>query len=221
MLRSEGQAALTASAAQEAKRLGFVARSALKLKEIQERFDVVPCGGAVLDLGCSPGAWLQVACLALGPVGGGRVLGVDLKETTPPSRHCDARVSVIRADARTLNSTHLGTSSFHCVLSDMCPDTTGCSSTDAARSAALAHTALALALGLDEQQDGEATLPHGGVLRPGGALVVKLLEGPGGARGELQALCKPRFARVAWVRPKATRSESREVYLVALGRRAS
>jgi hypothetical protein len=86
----------------------------------------------------------------------------------------------------------------------MCPDTTGAASTDAARSATLAHAALALALGddadgeeevEDAEEEGSGAPPRvreRGVLLPGGALVVKLLEGPGGARQELQALCKVR-----------------------------
>jgi 23S rRNA U2552 (ribose-2'-O)-methylase RlmE/FtsJ len=214
---------------QEAKRLGFVARSALKLQEIQDKHRVIRAGGAVLDLGCSPGAWLQVACRALGPLaGGGRVLGIDLKPVASPSSltHCDARVSALRGDVRQLTPAalrQLHATGFAAVLSDMCPDTTGAVSTDAARSAALAHAAVALALGddvdgdVDEGDEEGARRDEGGarergVLLPGGALVVKLLEGPGGARQELQALCKARAialyrgsneARLAMCAPQA------------------
>ncbi len=115
----------------------------------------------------------------------------------------------------------------------MAPDTTGAASTDAARSSALAHLAVSLALGVhDVEEAAEAqrsdssgrssvSSPPFGVLRPGGALVVKLLEGPGHARASLTALCRPRFAKVLWARPSATRPESREVFLVALGRRGT
>lgn len=59
---------------------GYVARSAYKLLEIQQKHKLIPRGGRVLDLGCHPGAWLQVACQALGPASaGGVVVGVDLK----------------------------------------------------------------------------------------------------------------------------------------------
>lgn len=59
-------------------RLGYAARSAFKLQEIQKRFNVIPKGGSVLDLGCHPGAWLQVVCQSLGPshaggAGGGAI----------------------------------------------------------------------------------------------------------------------------------------------------
>ena len=63
--------------AREAKKLGYAARSALKLKEIQDRFGVMRAGDAVLDLGCHPGAWTQVASER----GAGSVVGVDLTTT--------------------------------------------------------------------------------------------------------------------------------------------
>ena len=166
-----------------------------------------------------------------------------------PTLHCDGRVRALRGDALSLTPSALRALSprgFSAVLSDMCPDTTGAASTDAARSARLAHAALALALGDEAEAEAEGEGSESGVLRPGGALVLKLLEGPGGARQELAALCKARacavcvralssradaplrvarfalqgrFARVAWVRPRATRAESRETFLVATGRR--
>ncbi|CAI5537586.1 unnamed protein product, partial [Closterium sp. Naga37s-1] len=88
----------------EARRLGYVARSAFKLQEVQRRHAVIKRGGAVLDLGCCPGAWLQVACQALGPIAqGGCVIGVDIQRTSVPQRWCDGRVQVIQADAFTLS----------------------------------------------------------------------------------------------------------------------
>ena len=167
-----------------------------------------------------------------------------------PSHHCDARVRALCGDALELTPqalrahTPLG---FTTVLSDLCPATSGSGSLDATRSAVLAEAAVELALGehgvafagnSDADDARTQAPPNAGVLLPGGALVVKILEGDGGARQTLQAICKvgflyapdahalaltpPRaqlhFAKVAWVRPKATRSISREVYLVALGR---
>ena len=84
---------------------GYVARSAFKLLEIQQKHMLIPPGGKVLDLGCHPGAWLQVACQALGPRGkGGMVLGVDIQATSPPPRYTDDRVSIVQADARALGA---------------------------------------------------------------------------------------------------------------------
>ncbi|KAJ9522440.1 hypothetical protein QJQ45_008273 [Haematococcus lacustris] len=98
---------------------GYVSRAAYKLKEVQQKHHVIKPGGRVLDLGCSPGAWLQVACQELGPPDrGGLVLG----EVEVPSRFCDARVQVLQADARTLSPdllTSYAPQGFDTVLSDM------------------------------------------------------------------------------------------------------
>lgn len=86
--------------AREAKRQGYVARSAFKLMEIQEKRKVIARGARVLDLGCAPGAWLQVACQHLGPPkSGGIVIGIDLKPVKVPPKHCDQRVVAIQGDA--------------------------------------------------------------------------------------------------------------------------
>lgn len=87
----------------EAKKHGYVSRAAFKLLEIQKKHRIIKPGAKVLDLGCVPGAWLQVACQQLGPrERGGLVLGVDLQEPKLPPRHCDDRVRVMQADARLL-----------------------------------------------------------------------------------------------------------------------
>ncbi|RYQ92747.1 hypothetical protein Ahy_B09g098962 [Arachis hypogaea] len=66
----------------EAQHLGYVARSTFKLVQIQKQHKLIKAGSSVLDLGCAPGAWLQVACQSLGPPNhGGSVLGIDLKVT--------------------------------------------------------------------------------------------------------------------------------------------
>ncbi len=86
-----------------AKKEGYIARSAYKLMEIQQKHKIIPPGGAVLDLGCSPGAWLQVACQSIGPPNkGGAVVGIDLTAMKAPARYCDKRVHVLHGDARDL-----------------------------------------------------------------------------------------------------------------------
>jgi len=83
-----------------------VARSAYKLLEIQQKHAIIPPGGYVLDLGCHPGAWLQVACEAMGAgCKGGLVLGIDIQETTVPGRYTDDRVKVLHGDAREVDGT--------------------------------------------------------------------------------------------------------------------
>lgn len=196
----------------EAKALGYVARSALKLREVNQRFRVIRPGGAVLDLGCAPGAWLQVACQALG-ASAGTVVGVDLQAVALPLAFCDSRVTTLQSNVLSLSPEallELHSPGFTAVLSDLAPATTGAPGVDAARSEKLALAALELAVGDS----------HGGVLRRGGSLVVKLLDGPGGAVATLTAAARPLFTTVRWFRPKATRPESAETYLVALGRRS-
>lgn len=237
--------------AREAKKLGYAARSALKLTEIQDRFRVMRAGDAVLDLGCHPGAWTQVASER----GAGSIVGVDLTTTRSDAlgpRVDPRRTTLTVADVFDLDPPALralcGSSGaspasrsrpFAAVLSDMAPSTSGDGVKDAALSYELAEQAVRLALGaralavLDEddddrrghledgdghlEEDGDADDP--GVLRKGGSLVVKLLEGPGGGRDDLARVCKPQFESVRWFRPRATRRESREVFLVAKGRR--
>lgn len=243
--------------AREAKKLGYAARSALKLTEIQDRFKVMRKGDVVLDLGCHPGAWTQVSCERVSV--NGAVLGVDLTATradalgprVDPKRTTLTTGDVFDLDPaklRAMASSGPGTSSgksgsvssgrpFASVLSDMAPSTSGDGVRDAALSYELAEQAVRLALGdgalavLDDDDDdgngdddeenfkAENFATDPGVLRKGGSLVVKLLEGPGGGREDLQKVCKPQFDNVKWFRPKATRRESKEVFLIATGRR--
>lgn len=243
--------------AREAKKLGYAARSALKLTEIQDRFKVMRKGDVVLDLGCHPGAWTQVSSERVSV--NGAVLGVDLTATradalgprVDPKRTTLATGDVFDLDPaklRAMASSGPGTSSgksgsmssgrpFASVLSDMAPSTSGDGVRDAALSYELAEQAVRLALGdgalavLDDDDDdgngdddeenfkAENFATDPGVLRKGGSLVVKLLEGPGGGREDLQKVCKPQFDNVKWFRPKATRRESKEVFLIATGRR--
>ncbi|EIE24057.1 23S ribosomal RNA methyltransferase [Coccomyxa subellipsoidea C-169] len=222
-----------------AKAKGYVARSSFKLLEIQERFRVVRPGAHVLDLGCAPGAWLQVACQSLGKKSG-FVLGLDIQACPVPRSFCDDRVRILQADARELrpvdlvsmHSVHSAAASswsggFHAVLSDMCHSTVGNSAADVLRSLELAQTAAAIAVGDREERDKKASLeemystgPAGGrpgVLLPGGHFVVKLLQGSGSQ--EFAQELRQHFAKVTWVQPAATRQESREMYLVGLNRR--
>ncbi|XP_072993636.1 uncharacterized protein [Typha latifolia] len=220
----------------EAQRLGYVARSAFKLIEIQKQFKLIAPGSSVLDLGCAPGAWLQVACQNLGPLEkGGAVVGIDLKKVKVPSSHCDSRVRTLCADvmsllkkqAKTLSPQERG---FSVVLSDMCPVVSGITTRDAALSCELGMRALSLAVGrvhLPGSADdtniekflssSEPDADDDGILRPGGNIVIKFLESedtPGFGK-----FCKPRFKKVSWLRPKATRSCSREIYLICQGLR--
>ncbi|KAF9674720.1 hypothetical protein SADUNF_Sadunf10G0156200 [Salix dunnii] len=233
----------------EAQRLGYVARSAFKLLQIQKQHKLITPGSSVLDLGCAPGAWLQVACQSLGPLkNGGTVVGIDLKVCSSPALciseqkvkvpplYCDARVHAVCADVmklpknqvRALSPRHKG---FSVVLSDMCPLVSGITTRDAALSAELGMQALDLAVGraaathLDEDiktdrllNDSVRAADDNGILQPGGHLVIKLLESEDNK--EFSRICKPLFRKASWLRPKATRSSSREIYLICQGLRS-
>ncbi|KAI8032596.1 Ribosomal RNA large subunit methyltransferase E [Camellia lanceoleosa] len=216
----------------EAQRLGYVARSAFKLLQMQKQYKLIKSGSSILDLGCAPGAWLQVACQSLGPLkNGGEVVGIDLKKVKVPSLHCDARVRTVCADVmnlpkcqvKALSPQQLG---FSVILSDMCPLVSGITTKDAALSAELGMRALDLAVGgtaiLDDfiqrerQSDGSDSSPDDrGVLKRGGHLIIKFLESEDVQ--EFSRICKPLFRKASWLRPKATRSSSREIYLICQG----
>ncbi|VAI24253.1 unnamed protein product [Triticum turgidum subsp. durum] len=180
----------------EALRLGYVARSAFKLIQIQKQHKLIAPGAAVLDLGCAPGAWLQVACQNLGPLEkGGLVVGVDVKKVKVPSAHCDSRVRTVCTDvmalmkqqARAMSPQERG---FSVILSDMCPVVSGITTRDEAISCELGMRALSLAVGkikFKESADYRETMERfqsstgpdpdeDGVLRRGGSLVIKFLE---------------------------------------------
>ena len=181
--------------ARRAKREGLAARSVYKLEEIDRRWHLLRRGATVLDLGCAPGSWLQYCGEKVGPTG--RVLGYDLKPLalTPP-----ANVDVHVGDAFAVD---LGSATFDVVLSDMAPSTMGDHKTDAIRSAGLAERALDLA---DRH------------LRPGGAVVVKVLEG--GEVVDLVKRMRSSYSKVERLRPQATRKESTEIFLIGLGKKS-
>jgi 23S rRNA (uridine2552-2'-O)-methyltransferase len=181
---------------QRAQRQGFAARSVFKLSEIDERFGLLHPGHAVCDLGCRPGSWLQYARTRVGD--SGALVGIDrapLDIEVRGARILVGDVFEVTPEALLGELTH-----FDVVLSDMAPDTTGVKHLDQARSEALFERALWLA---------EATL------RTGGAFVGKLFLGP--EFQNLVAHCRNRFAAVRMVKPKGSRSQSIEQYVVARG----
>jgi len=185
---------------QRAKREGFRSRAAYKLAEIQQRHRLLRRGQRVADLGCWPGGWLQVASRAVGR--DGRVVGVDLAPLEEPLEA--PNVEVLRADlaspaiaGRILDA--LG-GPADVVLSDAAPKLTGVRATDRIREQELLESI-------------EALLPE--LLRSGGSLLLKILEGP-----EAQAVerrLRARFARAKTVKPSASRKGSAERYLLARG----
>jgi 23S rRNA (uridine2552-2'-O)-methyltransferase len=185
---------------QRAKREGFRSRAAYKLVEIQQRHRLLRRGQRVVDLGCWPGGWLQVAAGAVGR--DGRVVGVDLAPLDEPLEA--SNVAVLRAD---LSSPEIAQRILDAlggpadvVLSDAAPKLTGVRATDRAREQELLESI-------------EALVPK--LLDSGGGLLLKILEGP-----EAQAVerrLRARFARAKTVKPRASRKGSAERYLLARG----
>ena len=181
----------------EARRQGYRSRAAFKLQQLDQRFRLLARGQRVVDLGCAPGGWSQVAAEAVGA--SGAVVGIDLQETDSLPGvillHGDFRDDAMTAQIRTA----LG-GPADLVLSDMAAPATGHAATDHLRVVALAEDAFALAQTL---------------LKPGGAFVAKVFQG--GAAGELLAVLKQAFAEVRHAKPAASRAESAETYVVAKG----
>lgn len=182
----------------KAKAEGYLARSAYKLKEIQERHRILRSGMKVVDLGCAPGSWLQVASEIVGPKG--IVIGIDLQEVRPglaPNIRTLAG-DIFKTDAAALLPDP--SAKFDAVISDMAPNTTGHG--DDALSIRLCRRVLEL-------------LPA--LLAPGGACAMKVLEG--GGYPELLRDCQRLFSKAKGLKPKASRDLSREIFIVAEGYR--
>lgn len=185
---------------QRAKREGYRSRAAYKLEEIQRAQRLLRPGQCVADLGCWPGGWLQVAAQIVGPRG--RVVGVDLAPIDPPLTNentvaiCGdvAEPTVLEALLVALGGP------ADVVLSDAAPKLTGVRATDCAREVALLEAI-------------EAALPR--LLRPGGSLLLKVLEGPDAQLVDRRI--RDRFERARGLRPKASRKGSTERYLLARG----
>jgi 23S rRNA (uridine2552-2'-O)-methyltransferase len=183
----------------QARRLGYRSRAAFKLIELDERFRLLRLGQRVVDLGCAPGGWTQVAVARVGRYG--ILVGLDVTETAPVPG-----ATLLTADIRdpatiaAISAALDGPADI--VLSDMAPPATGHASTDHLRIVALAEDAFAL---LSE------------ILKPGGTFVAKVFQG--GAEGELLAALKRDFAELRHAKPPASRAESAETYVVATGYR--
>ena len=181
--------------AAQARARGYRSRAAFKLIEIDDRLRLIRKGVRIIDLGCAPGGWIQVAIER----GAGAVVGIDLLplDPLPPAvilqgdftdPGCGEHLAGLLGGAPDL------------VLSDMAPNTTGHRQTDHLRIIGLVEAAADFAI---------ATLP------PGGTFVTKAFQG-GETAGVLRLL-KGAFAEVRNLKPKASRAESSEVYLVATG----
>lgn len=190
---------------QRARREGYRGRAAYKIIELDDRFRFLKPGARVVDLGCAPGGWCQVAVErvnALGKKSGkkvGRVVGVDLQEVEPIPGAELHQLDFMSDGADDQVKAWLG-GKADVVMSDMAAASSGHKATDHLRIIALCETAAYFAFD---------------VLDEGGTFVAKVLAG--GAESELLALLKRAFTKVVNVKPPASRADSSEKYVVATG----
>lgn len=181
-----------------AKKEHFLARAVYKLQEIQQRYKLLKPGNRVLDLGAFPGSWLQFTCDIVGSRG--FVLGVDIKDITHsfPDNVIILQRDVFEPDfPEELAGRY---APFDVVLSDMAPATSGIRVADSARSALLVEQALHVA---------RLTL------KPNGHFLAKIFQGTD--FHDLLPEVKKAFRQVKVVKPAASRKQSKEVYILALG----
>lgn len=188
-----------------AKREGYRGRAAFKILELDDKYHFLRPGARVVDLGCAPGGWCQVAVTRVnsqgtsGGKGTGSVLGVDLQEVDPiPGAEIHV-LDFLEDGADDQVKAWLG-GRADVVMSDMAASSSGHKNTDHLRIVALVEAAAHFAFD---------------VLEVGGTFVAKVLAG--GAEAEMQALLKKNFNKVANVKPPASRSDSSEKFIVATG----
>ena len=181
-----------------AKADGFAARSVYKLEEIQKRFSVIPRKGRILDLGCSPGSWTNY----VKRIGGAdtHAVGIDLDEVPGYLGHQFVG-SVFDISPEQIMEALGGPADL--VISDMAPRTSGNRFTDHVRQMELVEQAHTIALS---------------VLAPGGHFVGKVFEGE--EAPDFVSRVRLGFTKTKRVKPKATRKESVEFFVVAMGRKA-
>lgn len=188
-----------------AKREGYRGRAAFKILELDEKYRFLVPGARVVDLGCAPGGWLQVAIPRINSLGEksgkrqGRIIGVDLQEVDPIPGAEIHLLDFLEDGADDKVKDWLG-GEADVVMSDMAASSSGHQGTDHLRIVALVEAAAQLAFD---------------VLAPGGTFVAKVLAG--GAEQSLQMLLKQNFEKVANVKPPASRSDSSEKFVVAQG----
>jgi 23S rRNA (uridine2552-2'-O)-methyltransferase len=184
---------------------GYRGRAAYKILELDDKYRFLVPGARVVDLGCAPGGWLQVAVPRVNALGDrkgkavGRLLGVDLQEVEPIVG-AEIHLLDFMEDDADLKVKEWLDGKADVVMSDMAASASGHKQTDHMRIMALCETAAYFAFD---------------VLEVGGTFIAKVLAG--GAEGDLQKLLKQKFDKVANVKPPASRSTSSEKFVVATG----
>ncbi|MEE8481837.1 MAG: RlmE family RNA methyltransferase [Acidiferrobacterales bacterium] len=177
---------------------GYRARSIYKLQEIDQQYHLLKSGQTIVDLGAAPGSWCQYVVAKLGRQC--RLIALDILEMEPIHGVNFLQADFTEAEGLERLLSALDGHPVDLVLSDMAPNISGIALSDQARSVYL----MELALDFCEQ-----------VLRPGGTLLVKAFQGAGFP--DFLKTLKQRFKTVKSRKPKASRSKSREIYLLAQG----
>jgi 23S rRNA (uridine2552-2'-O)-methyltransferase len=177
----------------KAKEKGYRSRAAFKLEELDDKFGLLKQGSLVVDLGCAPGGWVQIALKR----GAERVVGIDLLPVDPVSGADLIQFDFMDEAAPGRIKKLLGASP-DLVMSDLAANTTGHRQTDHLKTVALVEAAAEFAMQ---------------TLRPGGHFVTKVFQG--GAEKELLNRLKHSFQKVQHAKPDSSRKGSPEIYLVA------
>ena len=179
----------------EAQIKGYRSRAAFKLIELDEKFNLIKPGDLIVDLGCAPGGWLQIAQAK----GAGQLVGIDLLpvESVPGAEILEMD---FMDDAAPDKIKSLMGGEADLVMSDLAANTTGHRNTDHLKTIALVEAAAEFAME---------------TLKPGGHFIAKVFQG--GTEKKLLEKLKSRFDTVRHAKPKSSRAGSPEIYLVALG----
>ncbi|MDH3776967.1 MAG: RlmE family RNA methyltransferase [Desulfobulbaceae bacterium] len=185
----------------KAKKENYPARSVYKLEEAQKKYRFLQTGNGVLDLGCQPGSWSIYAARIVGPAG--LVVGVDLQEGKKISIAKAAEIVWFCDDIMAdyiIEKIQKTEKDFQTILSDIAPRTSGNKWVDQQQSLNLARRVLELA---------------GELLESGGNIYIKVFEGEDFR--EFVDSVRKSFKTVKIVKPKSSRSESREVFVLGMG----
>lgn len=186
---------------ERARKEGYRSRAAYKLIELDDMFKFLKPGKHVVDLGAAPGGWTQVAAkrVRLGSQKGGKVIGIDINEMQPVEGAPILLLDFLSEDAPDILKEAMG-GNADVILSDMAAPSCGHQQTDHIRIMALCEAAYEFAVE---------------VLNPGGVFVAKILRG--GTESQLLLSIKKRFTQVKHVKPPASRADSAEMYIIAIG----
>ncbi|MDW0149040.1 MAG: RlmE family RNA methyltransferase [Nitrososphaeraceae archaeon] len=175
---------------------GYRSRSAFKLKQINESYRILNKGNCLVDIGCAPGGWLQVALSEVGHKG--KVIGIDIKKIEPLTEAFVIQGNI--EDEDIINSIlKISNSNVDVVLSDLSPNVSGNWDLDHARQIDLTRSALKLT---DK------------ILKKGGKVVLKVFQGD--MLNELIVEIKKEFKKVILTKPNASRQVSSEIYLICI-----